>query len=64
MSKFKDQLKETIIYLLKKKTLYIFLFTLLIVLAVRINFTCEKKNNKWDIKFSIKNLDNKIPSKK
>jgi hypothetical protein len=56
----KETIKETIIYMLKKKTVFLMIFVILIILAVRVDFKCARIDGKWDISFGVKNLNDKI----
>jgi len=67
MDKIKN-LKDLIIYMMTKKTrqflIFLTVITTLIILLLRINITCEKKNGKWDFKINTSQLKKSLPFKK
>lgn len=71
MSKLKnitDTWKETVIYLIKRKTITFFIFitvfVLLTIFALRLNITCESKDGEFNYSIEMNDLDDKIPKRK
>lgn len=60
ISQPKETWMEVIKYLIKKKTLFILIFIILVILALRADFSCGWKDNKFNAYIGIKNLDKNI----
>lgn len=56
----KETVKDLLIFLAKKKTWMLLLFIIVFILSIRADFSCGRKNGKWDFHISVKNLDDKI----
>ena len=61
IQKISETWKEVLIYLIKKKTIFILIFIILLVFALRADFSCGLKDGKWNAYIGIKNVDNKLP---
>jgi hypothetical protein len=60
IQKAKETFKETLYYLMKKKTIYILIFIIVAILAIRADFSCGWKDGKFNAYIGIKNIDKKI----
>lgn len=58
-----EWIKDLITFIIKKRTIFFLVFILLMILAIRSDFSCGWKQGNFDFHFEVTNLNNKLPGR-